>query len=258
MYRGFNLEFKVTNDHYYKVGLAMFSSNQKETETTLKKFVGKDKILDGSKMQANWFAQINADVFISHSHHDEKKAITLAGWLFEEFELNAFVDSCIWGCANDLLKIIDDDFCFANGYYNYTKRNQSTSHVHMMLSTALGMMIDKTECLFFLNTPSSITASTVIDQTDSPWIYNEIAMTRKTIPERVTLLFESTEIFSEQRQKLEKGGPVVRYNVDLNHLTSLTIEDLDIWDQKYIDGSALDELYKLKPLKYENRYGTKQ
>jgi len=61
-------------------------------------------------MQDFWFPQINANIFISHSHNDEKKAITLAGWISETFHLKAFIDSCVWKCSNDLLKIIDNDF----------------------------------------------------------------------------------------------------------------------------------------------------
>lgn len=51
----------------------------------------------------------------------------------------------------------------------------------MMLSKALVTMMDRCECLFFLNTPSSITPADVIGEagtgsTTSPWIYSEIAM----------------------------------------------------------------------------------
>src|SRR5690606_35011062 len=125
-----------------------------------------------------WFPQIDADIFISHSHSDEKMAILLAGWLKETLGVYVFIDSCIWGYSNDLLRQIDNKHCLnpSGETYSYEKRNNSTSHVHMMLSTALNMMIDKTECLFFLNTPNSISTKEVISQTESPWIYSEISM----------------------------------------------------------------------------------
>lgn len=47
-------------------------------------------------MQVSWFPQIKADVFISHSHSDEKLAIIFAGWLYNAFGLTAFIDSCVW------------------------------------------------------------------------------------------------------------------------------------------------------------------
>lgn len=45
------------------------------------------------------------------------------------------------------------------------------SCVHMMLSSALSTMIDKCECVFFLNTPSSLNLN---KKTESPWIYYEL------------------------------------------------------------------------------------
>lgn len=40
-----------------------------------------------------------------------------------------------------------------------------------MLSSALAKMIDKCECIFFPNTPSSINLN---KKTESPWIYYEL------------------------------------------------------------------------------------
>ncbi|MGL5262686.1 MAG: hypothetical protein ACRC9P_09930, partial [Bacteroides sp.] len=104
----------------------------------------------------------------------------LAGWLKNTFGLTVFIDSCVWGHSNDLLKEIDTNYCYQSEskVYNYQKRNYSTSHVHMMLSVALTQMIYNTECLFFLNTPNSITPKSIISQSESPWIYSEIATTR--------------------------------------------------------------------------------
>nr|MBK7064154.1 hypothetical protein [Deltaproteobacteria bacterium] len=64
------------------------------------------------------------------------------------FGLTAFVDSSVWGDANELLAEIDNRFCWSDDRrtYDYRKRNNSTSHVHMMLATALSVMIDRCEC----------------------------------------------------------------------------------------------------------------
>ena len=59
--------------------------------------------IDGTKLQEDWFKEMSIDVFISHSHADEKLAVSIAGWLYKEFNLSSFVDSRIWGYANDLL-----------------------------------------------------------------------------------------------------------------------------------------------------------
>ena len=48
-----------------------------------------------------------------------------------------------------------------------------------MLNSALNHMLDKTECLWFINTENSVIPLDKIgkpDQTISPWIYSEIVM----------------------------------------------------------------------------------
>ncbi len=90
-----------------------------------------DNSLDGTSIQNTLFPQIEADVFISHSHGDREMAMMLAGWLDANFHIQSFIDSCVLGYANDLLKIIDDKYC-KNEYgltYNNKSRSYSTSHV---------------------------------------------------------------------------------------------------------------------------------
>lgn len=174
--------------------------------------------------------------------------------LREEFGLTAFIDSAVWGYANDLLKKIDDKYCKneTGATYNYNQRNFSTSHVHMMLSGALTKMMDKAECLIFVNTPKSITTRDAVkDKTKSPWIYNEITTSlvlRKKKPDRHDLLIKHAKFEAdEKKQKLD-----VSYNVDLSHLTPLSTSDLSKWrDQSKgeIKGwrtHPLDQLYLIK------------
>ena len=103
-------------------------------------FLDDDYVFDASAIQKDWFPQINADIFISHSHRDEKTAKALAMWLKNEFNLTAFIDSAVWGYFEDLLLTIQQTTDLAS----------ATSHVHMMLNMALMQMIDKTESLFLL------------------------------------------------------------------------------------------------------------
>lgn len=110
-----------------------------------------DGVIDGTKLQENWFpTKHKFNVFLSHSHNDKQLAIALAGFLKDKLGLNAFIDSCLWGYSNDLLKEIDQRYCrHRNGVsFDYNKRNYSTSHVHMMLSIALSRMIDNCEAVF--------------------------------------------------------------------------------------------------------------
>ena len=213
-------------------------------------------------MQANWFPQIKADIFISHSHKDINLAIALAGWLQETFGLTVFIDSCVWGYANKLLKMIDNEYCYQKetNTYNYQKRNYSTSHIHMMLSVALTQMIDNTECLFFLNTPNSITPNTIINQTESPWIYSEIAMSR--LIRKKELKEYRDMVVTESQNAFADGGTInVRYDLPTEHLTEVDADILETWKNfgsslsspnyeylqypKKLRVHALDKLYEL-------------
>ncbi|AWV31315.1 hypothetical protein [Paenibacillus odorifer] len=247
MFSGFSLEIRNEDFFSYKVkGDEQFNSNKRIIEAEIDKFMFKDGAIDGSAMQESWFPQINADIFISHSHADEDQAIAFAGWIKGEFGLNAFIDSSVWGYADKLLKKIDDEFCKNpdGSTYSYEKRNNSTSHVHMMLSTALTMMIDKTECVIFLNTPNSIDSTEVINRTKSPWIYYEIGVTksiRKKEPEERLKEIIKKGIF-ENAQALS-----IKYNLDIDHLSEIDHSDLLDWKRASIatkDEHPLDTLYK--------------
>ncbi|MDQ0859866.1 hypothetical protein [Bacillus sp. V2I10] len=130
------------------------------------------------------------------------------------------------------------------GSYSYEKRNYSTSHVHAMLSAALSSMIDKSECLIFLNTPNSINYKDVIQQqTKSPWIYLEIAMSqivRKKTPNR--------KVFSKSYFEAAGKELAINYNLDMRHLQPLTLQDLTRWKDAYNNATniihPLDVLYK--------------
>jgi len=270
MYVGYDLiggiDFGDCHQELVQSGRKRYNDYKSKIETEIGSFVLSNGKLDGSKMQDNWFPQINADVFISHSRTDLGKAIALSQWLFEVFGLNVFVDSCIWGYANDLLRMIDNEYCLiSNGkMYDYNKRNSSTSHVHMMLSTALTMMIDKSECVLFLNTPNSITTNDVISKTKSPWIYSEIAITKlikKELPTRYQSLMESSRY-----RKFSKADSsiTVEYIVDTEHLNVLDAGVLSDWERQWeykekqhSDGfqqHPLDLLYEIT-LNKKNRYG---
>jgi hypothetical protein len=248
MYKGFNLKISFSEkdvNTFYKIGKSLFDKEQIFIRTSLEELLLTNGNIDGSKMQENWFPQVKSNIFISHSHNDERNAITLAGWLYKTFELESFIDSCIWGYSNELLKMIDKKYCLQDdGYYSYSRRNFSTSHVHMMLTTALNMMIDNTECLFFLNTPNSISTSSVINKTESPWIYSEITMSKLVRKRKLS------EYRPRETRLFSKGGVLginesFEYVLDLNHLTEIKPADLIKWQDEYNNEKfALDILYK--------------
>lgn len=141
-------------------------------------------------------------------------------------------------------------------WINYNKVQYSTSHVHMMLNTALMQVIDTCECVIFVNTPNSVKPGEVVDKVVSPWIYFELAMTnlirKKELKEyRLQLLLESEKRYSDLK---------VEYNLDTKHLIDLSIDDLHNWRDNFTkikslttfinnaltEKRALDYLYELK------------
>lgn len=238
--------------NYVQYGKTIYNSQKQKVKDEISKFILDDGTLNGSDMQNSWFPQIHADVFISHSHNDKEKAIALAGWLKHTFGLDVFIDSSVWGSADELLKKIDDRYCknTDSTTYSYEKRNFSTSHVHTMLSTALTMMIDQTECLFFLNTPETINASSVISSTKSPWIYYEIGISkfvRKREPNRQKGIIKKGMF--ENAQDL-----TIQYKLDLDHLYDINQSILLDWQKlftQYSENHPLDLLYGMKGLLLE-------
>ncbi|MFJ8257192.1 hypothetical protein ACIQ4Z_07855 [Peribacillus asahii] len=233
MYVGFKLDYK--EDNYFaenkEKGLPIYEKFKHQVKQQLDSFLSPEGSLDGTKMREDWFPLVEADIFISHSHNDEEKAIALAGWLFEEFNLTAFIDSCVWGYAGDLLKKIDKEYCWneQSNTYDYLMRNYSTSHVHMMLASALTMMMDKTECIFFLNSPSAIKTSDISSKTASPWIYHELTMThliQKKSPEQHRKLLSKG---MQHKNFAESKQLNITYDVNLSNLINLTYYDLLSW-----------------------------
>lgn len=181
MYTAFNLSLYdksyFIDKNYYINGLKIYERVKKCALSNLEEIIQED-IIDGDKLQNMWFPDEffykENYVFISHSHNDEETAIKLAGYLYEKFRIKSFIDSCVWQHMDILNKQLNN--CTKDKYNNCygcecSEFSYNISHVHMMLASALMKMIDKCECMFFLNTSSSINLN---DKTESPWIYYEL------------------------------------------------------------------------------------
>lgn len=250
VYRGFNIKnISLESSRYYDIGNAQSVKHNEVVAQEISSFILDNGKIDGTKMQSNWFPKLDADVFISHSHKDIVLAKTLAGWLKDRFGLNTFIDSSVWGYSNELLKQIDNDYCkTGDSLYCYDSRNFSTSHVHMMLASALTMMIDQAETLFFLNTPQSLSSDDIKQKTMSPWIYFELTTSRfirKPIPDR-----RIQKVITEAYTIIKKAELNIEYTVDFSDFITLGADELIAWSNgigtKGIE--TLDKLYELYPL----------
>lgn len=264
MYKGFLIE-SLSRDFVRRHagrGDALVEARRPAVAQGLRMYSGENGGLDADQLVKQWFPEIKADVFISHSHLDKDLAHGLVGWLQDELGVTAFVDSLVWSSADELLRQIDDNHCLnvAEGEnarsgkksYDYNKRNLSTSHVHMMLAMAIAKMIDNCECLFFLSTPSSVSASKTINDeshTSSPWLFAELALsnlirTKKLPPERQRRLQESSTVYDS----VSMDSLDVSYTLPLKHLTRIDEKGLYKWRVRAGSDrgvSALDTLYRL-------------
>lgn len=248
--------YNTTLNRYLTIGNEIFRKHEEEVQDCLSRYISEDGVINGSDLKEHWFSISNKDIFISHSHKDLNRVKAFAGWIYETFGLEAFIDSCSWGYCDELLNKIDKKYCYnqKTETYNYNLRNYTTSHVHMMLSTALTEMMDNTECVIFFNTPNSINMATELDKvkkqekTISPWIYHELSMTtllREREPKRKEVILEH---FSQRNDEF-----VVSYDVTklLKGLTTITDENLLLWQSKWhkrpikLKEEALDLLYEI-------------
>lgn len=246
---------------YVTIGNELYASHKKEVQDCLGEYISEDGIINGSALKEHWFSISKKDIFISHSHKDINKIKAFAGWLHECFGLEAFIDSCSWGYCDELLHKIDKKYCYnpKTQTYNYELRNYTTSHVHMMLSTALTEMIDNTECMLFFNTPNSINMADELEkigkkeQTISPWIYHELSMSTMInvrIPKRRSFLLEHYD----QRYSFAHSGMKIGYDVSeqLKSMIPLSDEILKKWEIEHDPNKhALDELYSICEIKLQ-------
>lgn len=174
MYSGFNLKINAERDcgpdsinfldpGYIKTGETHLGDVSGKVNQELENMVLKGTdIPDGVAIQNDWFPEINADIFISHSHSDRDLANGIAGWINQKFGLRCFIDSNVWGHADKLLKTVNDEHSdrhigeHGENVYSYRLCNEAANHVNAMLTIALQKMIDRCECILFLNTNQSI------------------------------------------------------------------------------------------------------
>lgn len=254
-------------ERYFEIGNSINDKHKRNIEESLEKFYIDENTINGRELKDSWFPKIDADVFLSHSHKDEKTVIAFAGFLSSELNITSFIDSTVWGYANDLQRQIDNKWCklpFSESY-DYNSRNFSTSHVHLMLNTALLEMLDKTECVIFMNTSNSIesVSEVVSNGTYSPWIYSELHLLKYLRMNQPIRYFEKSfntkrefrnDSASENLQVLHDVTSPLESLITLhgNHLNALLVSRMHNRELSphLIAKENLDRLYKIaKPEK---------
>jgi len=251
-------------DYYRRKGEELFKTLDKSFEGDIKQYLNENKELSADRIKDHWFPKINCDIFISHSHIDEETALAFSGWLYSEFEIVSFIDSKLWKYTNNLLKKIDNIYTINSNEktYDYDKRNYSTSHAHVMLSSSLVEMIDSSECLLFIDGEGSSSFKSDLEtNTQSPWIYTELTVSeviRRVIPGRYTESirknaglehFNISESVATEDAKLKVNYSLLPI---LSKIPKISFENLDTWknNKKEVNSKLenLDTLYRIMGL----------
>ena len=252
MHRGFNLTLDTTTEtfkNYQEIGKQFMAATWPKVKPTYD-LLDAD-VINADDVMADWFKQVDANVFISHSHDDKDVALGLAGFLKHHLGLRPFIDSLIWEDSNTLLRAIDEKYCKADDkiHFDYDKRNYSTSHVRMMLASSLTEAIDRSECILFLNTPASIKVSDAekkaAQKTASPWIYHELNTSRLIRPRPIAR--PAVSLKAHRTATMESAS--FEYSAPVAHLTPLDNDDLLEWAKIVLETklNPLGALYALHP-----------
>lgn len=285
MYKGFELSLSETN---FLSNNGKYSQLLRERQDTIvdkfNEVLLSDGKIDADKIIEEWFPKGQYHIFISHSHKDLELAEQLANWLYEKFKLTSFLDSHVWGYANNLLKELNEKYARSGEeMYAYDPAISNASHVYLMLSTALSEAIDKSECLFFINTENTldnmeIKGSQVESRTASPWIMHELktsSMIRRgySSDRQQKIVAESYGLESESTEKSASFS----FSVPTEHLAKIDENTLSKWvddcDVEYDivsftqlmqcisnekkEFEALDVLYSLSIIDEESCYDAK-
>lgn len=265
MYTGFDLRLDKNADIFggslnyerlQKIGENHLKNQKEIFEQMLKSYVVED-VIDGTKIQNEWFPQIEADIFISHSGKDGELTNALAGWIYKTFGLRCFIDGNVWGYSKTLLeqmnsKLSNKREVSDGGYlYDHESCNQVSQHVNMMLSIALQKMIDKVETIIILNTDNvvKVCSDTQMEKTYSPWIYAEISCTQ-FVRKKPLLAYRNystiSKVYSCVTESVQFAmHSAISYTVSLKHLKSLSADDLNKWEWRC---DSKDYEYKMDAL----------
>jgi len=242
MFIGYNLDLNNNHDLFGNKNYEEEFKMQEIENKSILKEVTLNGIVNATDIEKDWFPGIKADIFLSHSHKDEVLTKHLAGWLEHNFGLTCFIDSTVWGYADELLHFINNQYSDKrkrkNSFlYNYNKCNKASSHVNCILTIALQKMIDKVEAIFFINTRNSIENYENISKnsTYSPWIYTEIISTQLI---RKRKLSEYREKILTESGLIKKTADIqevlkIRYNVSLEHFVDLSLKNLQVWESGF-------------------------
>lgn len=250
MYKAFNVKF----DYNYFNGWSYqnFNTLDEKYKQKLRTLVNSNKTVNAGEIKNILMPIDNFDIFISHSHKDLELAKCLAGYIEEELGLKCFIDSLYWGNIDALQEELNKKhYNEKTECYSYRKTKEVAKHANMILASALTEMIDKCECVFFLNTNNSVIPGKEAlepNQTYSPWIYHEVYTTSIIQINRPCRYKDGFNEHIEARDSAAKDISTITYGLDLSNMRKLGINEFIEWiraTKSHINQEPLDILYEI-------------
>lgn len=253
-----NEAVKITMDVLTKLKNVSILNNIEQmslkTKEEIEKYINIDGTIEIDSIEKDWFESIDADIFLSHSHSDIEEVNKLASHIQNETGLKVFVDSNVWGHADDLMRLLNNKYSIhpdKEDTYIYENAMKTASIVHSVLSIALNKMMDKSEFVFFLESSNSLKLDSISKQekTHSPWIYAELSMVQTLRKKRKSIrVLENLDY-----QKQIKPS----FSIDTSRFISLSREIFEQWiksckgNRNFITSNnnrreeSIESLYKL-------------
>lgn len=238
MYLGFEIEHYEPTNHFFDFRIDRYVEDAETRIEDLARFLigtyNQRNVLDAEALAATIFPETRYDVFLSHSHADQRNAVDFALALGKR-GLKVFVDSTVWGFYGDLVRKIIAQTSPLDGETKDEHVNRIHADVHMMLAGALHRTIARAETFVFLRSEKSVPLSFGNKaRTLSPWLYSELQFsfqvqhaTPKRVRERIGATLDDVKGFNNM--SLENMQHLMAFRAFNDHLPPVRGNSLRDW-----------------------------
>ena len=165
---------------------SLFKQKKKDYQAVIKKLIDNQPTVSGQDIMNEVFPEIQADIFVSHSHADVKLAKDLAYYLSTQCKCKVFIDEYAWGNADEILKYMNMSAKTKDGYYSYEGCNRNAAAAYMILANAIAAMLHKCKLFIFVESEHSIRGNAK-NETASPWLFYELQLFNKIVENELAI-----------------------------------------------------------------------